>query len=57
MLFPKCAGYNPFSKSIVSESASKNVPFSCEREACPSHFSPSSKCAGIVRTQSKLSFD
>ena len=26
----------------------KNVPFSCEREAYPSHFSPFSKCAGIV---------
>ena len=33
----------PFSKS-----AGKNVPFSCEREAYPSHFSPFSKCAGIV---------
>ena len=27
----------------------KNMPFSCEREAHPSHFSPFSKCAGIVR--------
>ena len=26
----------------------KNVPFSCEREACPSNFSPFSKCTGIV---------
>ena len=26
----------------------KNVPFSCEREVYPSHFSPFSKCAGIV---------
>ena len=33
----------PFSKS-----AGKNVPFSCEREAYPSHFSPFSKCAGIL---------
>ena len=33
----------PFSKS-----AGKNVPFSCEREAYPSHFAPFSKCAGIV---------
>ena len=33
----------PFSKS-----AGKNVPFSCEREAYPSNFSPFSKCAGIV---------
>jgi len=33
----------PFSKS-----AGKNVPFSCEREAYPSHFSSFSKCAGIV---------
>ena len=33
----------PFSKS-----AGKNVPFSCEREAYLSHFSPFSECAGIV---------
>ena len=33
----------PFSKS-----AGKNVPFSCEQEAYPSHFLPFSKCAGIV---------
>ena len=33
----------PFSKST-----GKNVPFSCEREAYPSNFSPFSKCAGIV---------
>ena len=33
----------PFSKC-----ASKNVPFTCEWEAYPSHFSPFSKCAGIV---------
>ena len=33
----------PFSKS-----ASKNVPFSCEREAYPSNFSPFSKCASVV---------
>ena len=33
----------PFSKS-----AGKNVPVLCEREAYPSHFSPFSKCAGIV---------
>ena len=26
----------------------KNVPFSCERKAYPSHFSPFSKFAGIV---------
>ena len=26
----------------------KIVPFSCEREAYPSNFSPFSKCAGIV---------
>ena len=26
----------------------KDVPFSCEREANPSHVSPFSKCAGIV---------
>ena len=42
----------PFSKS-----AGKNVPFSCEREAYLSNFSPFSKCAGIVWTQSKLAFD
>ena len=33
----------PFSKS-----AGKNVPFSYEREANPSHFSPFSKCVGIL---------
>ena len=37
----------PFSKS-----AGKNVLFSCELEACPPHFSPFSKCAGIVSTLS-----
>ena len=36
----------------LSKSAGKNVPFSCEREAYPSHFAPFSKCAGIVWTQS-----
>ena len=36
-----------FSKSTVSKSADKkNVPFSCKREAYPSHFSPFSKYAG-----------
>ena len=34
----------PFSKSA----GKRCVPFSCEREAYPSHFSPFSKCAGIV---------
>ena len=33
----------PFLKSV-----GKNVPFSFEREAYPSNFSPFSKCAGIV---------
>ena len=28
----------------------KNVTFSCEQEAYPSHFLPFSKCASIVRT-------
>ena len=41
----------PFSKS-----ASKNVPFSCEREDYPSHSSPFSKCAAIMLTQSNLIF-
>ena len=30
----------------------KNLPFSCEQEAYPSHFSSFSKCAGIVWMQS-----
>ena len=38
----------PFSKSAGKKCSRKNVPFSCEREAYPSHFSPFSKCAGIV---------
>ena len=33
----------PFSKSV-----GKNIPFSCQREAYPSHFLLFSKCAGIV---------
>ena len=36
----------PFSKSTVF--VGKNLPFSCKREAYPSHFSHFSKCAGIV---------
>ena len=31
-----------------SNSAGKNEPFSCGREAYPLHFSPFSKCAGIL---------
>ena len=42
-----------FSKSTVLKSAGKNVPFSCEWVAYPLHFSPFSKFAGIVWTQSK----
>ena len=44
----------PFSKSTFAKSADKNVPFSREQEAYPSHFSPFSKYAGIERTQSKI---
>ena len=40
--------YFRFQNLPFSKSAGKNVPFSCEREAYPSHFSPFSKCAGIV---------
>ena len=58
-MFTQCRFQNvpvrvPFSKSIVFKIyhfqtlPAKNVPFSCEREAYPSNFSPSSKCAGIV---------
>ena len=39
----------PFSKS-----SGKNVPFSCEREAYPSNFSPFSKCAGRHRVNAVL---
>ena len=44
----------PFSKSTVfkiyrfQNLPAKNVPFSCEQEAYPSHYSPFSKSAGIV---------
>ena len=37
-----------FSKSTIFKSCwQNNVPFSCEREAYPSHFSPFSNSAGI----------
>ena len=52
-VFTRCRFQNvpvgvPLSKSTVFKSAGKNVPFSCEREAYPSKFSPFSKFAGIV---------
>ena len=49
MPFPKCAGQSSVFKIYRFQNLpAKNVPFSCEREACPSNFSPFSKCAGIV---------
>ena len=33
-----------FEKCHVQNVPAKNVPFSCEREAYPSHFSPFSMC-------------
>ena len=49
MLFPKCTGYSSASKIYRFQNLpAKNVPFSCEREAYPSHFSSFLKCAGIV---------
>ena len=58
-VFTRCRFQNvlirvPFSKSAVFKICrQKNVPFSCKQEAYPSNFSPFSKCAGIVWTQSK----
>ena len=49
MLFPKCTGYSSVFKIYRFQNLpAKNVPFSCEREAYPSHFSPFSECAVIV---------
>ena len=53
-VFTRCRFQNvpdrvQFSKSTIFQNVpAKNVPFSCEREAYPSHFSPFSKCASIV---------
>ena len=53
-VFSRCCFQNVpvrtlFSKSpVLKICRQENVPFSCEREAYPSHFSPFSKCAGIV---------
>ena len=55
MPFPKrCWLEFRFQNLPFSKFAGKNVPFSCEREAYPSHFSPFSKCTGIMCTQSKM---
>ena len=49
MLFQVYAGYGSVFKIYRFQNLpAKNVPFSCEREAYPSNFSPFSKCAGIV---------
>ena len=49
MLFQIYAGYGSVFKIYRFQNLpAKNVPFSCEREAYPSNFSPFSKCAGIV---------
>ena len=49
MLFQIYAGYGSVFKVYRFQNLpAKNVPFSCEQEAYPSHFSPFSKCAGIV---------
>ena len=45
----KCVGSKIWASvhTIPAQFAS-DVPFSCEREAYPSHFSPFSRCADIV---------
>ena len=49
MPFPKYAGLSSSFKIYRFRNLpAKNVPFSCEREAYPSHFSPFSKCGGIL---------
>ena len=49
MLFQIYAGYGSVFKIYRFQNLpAKNVPFSCEREAYPSNFSPFSKCAGVV---------
>ena len=53
MPFPECVGKSCVFKIYRFQNLpAKNVPFLCEREAYPLHFSPFSKCAGIVLTQS-----
>ena len=47
-VFKMCRLEICFQNLPFSKSADKNVLFSCERDAHPSHFSPFSKCAGIV---------
>ena len=42
-----------FQNLLFSKFAGKNVPFSCEWEAYPSHLSLFTKCAGIVCAQSE----
>ena len=54
MPFPKSVGWSSIFKLYRFQNLpAKNVPFSCERETYPSHFSPFSKCAGIVWTLSQ----
>ena len=49
MPFQKCVGKSSVFKNYRFENQpAKIVPFSCEREAYPSNFSPFSKCPGIV---------
>ena len=47
-VFARCRFRNVSVRVPFSKSAGICVPFSCERKAYPSHFSPFSKCAGIV---------
>ena len=49
MLFQIYAGYGSVFKIYRCQNLpAKIVPFSCEREAYPSNFSPFSKCAGVI---------
>ena len=47
-VFTRCSFQNVPVRALFSKSTGKNVPFSWERKAYPSNFSPFSKCAGIV---------
>ena len=46
--FKMCQLELRFQNLPFSKSAGKNVPFSCEREAYPSHSSPFSKCVSFL---------
>ena len=54
MPFPKFAGYSSVFKIYRFQNLlAKNMQFSCEQEAYPSHFSHFSKYASIVQPRSQ----